>query len=653
MAIVSMNKFTLLAFESKRATILEKLQDFADVEFINLQNDEIIEENEELKELTKDNSDSDYVKCEDKLSMAKLALQFLQNYVPRKSIIKEYAEGKRELTITELEEVVNKANWIEICNKVKEKEIQKNNIESEQGKMESEIETLEPIKDLDVSFKDINSIKTPCFIGSVPNQYEEELILELKDIHLEIISKDSHDLYFLALCGSDDEEEVLEKLRAFGFSPFKTNLNEKPMDIIIKNKDSIEKLNSEIFFIEEELRTLEDDVKILELVCEYYENILIRKEAISNFLKTESVVLIQGWVPEEAKEKLNTLIESVLGSDFYIKFEDVLDDEIEKVPVKLKNNKLNSSFQSITEMYSTPKYDEIDPTPLLAPFYLLFFGMMVADSGYGLLQLIITTLALKFFKFDDKTKTFVKFFFYLSFPIIAWGLIYGSFFGFDIPGKLFIRPTQNINTILITSVIFGIVQIFFALGIKAYMLIKAGKPKDVFYDVGAWYLAIIGVAVFLGGESINLPKFIIQIGMVIMIIGMVTILLTAGRAEKTKGAQLGQGAYELYGITGYVSDLVSYTRLMAMGLAGGSLASAMNLMMGMVPGIAGLFFGPVIFIFGHIFNIGLSLLGAYVHTCRLQYVEYFGKFYEGGGKAFTPFKTKDNYVNIKKEKINQ
>lgn len=652
MAIVSMKKFTLLTFESKRATLLEKLQDFADVEFINLQNDEIIEGNEELKELAKDNSDSAYVKCEDKLSMAKFALQFLQSYVPRKSILKEYTEGKRDFTITELEEFVNKANWVEICNKVKEKENQINKIESEQGKMESEIESLEPLKDLDVSFKDIKSIKTPCFIGSVPSQYEEELASELKDIHLEIISKDNHDVYFLALCGNDDEEEVLEKLRAFGFNQFKTNSNEKPIDTIIRNKDSIEKLNSEIFFIEEELKILDEDVKTLELVCEYYENILIRKEAISNFLKTESVVLLQGWVPEEAKEKLNNLMKSVLDNDFHIEFEDVLDDETDKVPVKLKNNALNSCFQSVTEMYSTPRYDEIDPTPLLTPFYLLFFGMMVADTGYGIVQLIITALALKFLKFDEGTKKFVKFFFYLSFPIIAWGLIYGSFFGFDIPGKLFIRPTQNINTILLTSVAFGVVQIFIALGIKAYMLIKANKLKDAFYDVGVWYLALIGIALFLGGGSIGLSKFLTKVGMIIMILSMITIVLTAGRSEKTKGAQLGQGIYELYGITGYISDLVSYTRLMAMGLAGGSLASAMNLMMGMVPGVAGLLFGPVIFIFGHIFNIALSLLGAYVHTCRLQYVEYFGKFYEGGGKAFTPFKTKNNYINIKKEKIN-
>ena len=134
-----------------------------------------------------------------------------------------------------------------------------------------------------------------------------------------------------------------------------------------------------------------------------------------------------------------------------------------------------------------------------------------------------------------------------------------------------------------------------------------------------------------------------------MIFGMLVIVLTNGRQAGSVGARLGQGAYALYGITSYVGDLVSYTRLMALGLAGGSLAGAFNLIAGMIPGVAAIIFVPIILIFGHIFNLALSLLGAYVHTCRLQYVEYFGKFYEGGGRSFAPFKSETKYVNLKKE----
>ena len=651
MAIVKMNKFTLLTFKSKRASILEKLQDFGDIQFINLQNDEFLAEDEVLKDLSKDNSDTDYAECEEKLSMAKTALQFLEKYLPQKSGLKTIYEGKKNLSLTELESLVNESKWIKICNRLKEKENNIERIAKEQAKMQSEIDSLKPFEMFDVPLRELNSIKTPYFLGSVSKQYKNELISETNNCYIEILSEDDKDVYFLALCVSEQEENVSERLRGFGFSPFKTDLEDKPIDIIHKNMYSIEKLDTEIFFIQESLLSIEEDDITLELVCEYYENILIRKEAISNFLKTENVILIQGWVPEEAKEKLNDLMKSVLEDDYYIKFEDVKDDEIERVPVKLKNNQINSAFESITEMYSTPRYDEIDPTPFQAPFYLLFFGMMVADMGYGLVQLIVTYAALKLCNLDEGKKRLAKFFFYLSFPVIGFGAIYGSFFGFElkIPGH--INPTTNIKTVLIASVVFGVIQIFSGLGIKAYMLIKIGKPKDAFYDVGAWVMALVGIALVLGADSIGLPHFIKTLSLLVMIAGMAVIVLTAGRAEKTRGAQLGQGAYALYGITSYVSDLVSYTRLMALGLAGGSLAAAMNLIMNMMPGFSIFIFGPVIFIFGHIFNIGLSMLGAYVHTCRLQYVEYFGKFYEGGGKAFTPFKTQNKYVNIKKQEI--
>ena len=181
------------------------------------------------------------------------------------------------------------------------------------------------------------------------------------------------------------------------------------------------------------------------------------------------------------------------------------------------------------------------------------------------------------------------------------------------------------------------------------MLIRDGKPKDAFYDVGAWVITLISLALVLFGSKVGLPPVGKKIAIGFMIFGMVVIVLTGGRQEKNVGARLGQGAYSLYNITGYVGDLVSYTRLMALALSGASLGAAMNQLMNMVPGVAGLLFGPIIFLFGHIFNFALSLLGAYVHTCRLQYVEYFAKFYEGGGKAFKPFKTENKFINLKRE----
>ncbi|WP_338630647.1 V-type ATP synthase subunit I [Clostridium baratii] len=645
MAIVKMNKFTLLAFESKKDILLEKLQGFSEVEFINLQNEDYLEEHEELKELMKDSVDSKYARSEEDLSKVRFTLEFLKKYVPQKSGLKAMREGKRALTLEELKAEVEKSAWEELYEKVKEKDVHLANLDNEKTKLEGEIDSLKPLEGLDVSFEELNSMNTPYFLGSVAKQYEDELVSGLSKGYIEIISTDNQDVYFLALANKEDKEEIEEVLRGFGFSAFKTERTETPIKVIHTNMDRIEKIEGEKFLIKEELSALDEEVKYLELAYEYYHNEYTRTLVNTNFLKTDKVSLIQGWIAYSDNDELTRIVKDTLGEDYYLSFAEVKDEEIDDVPIRLKNNDLNKSFENITEMYSLPRYNEIDPTPLLAPFFLIFFGMMVADAGYGLLILIGSIVALKVFNLDDSQKQFAKFFMYLSIPTIIFGFIYGSFFGdfINLDGVKLIDPSKDVNTILVASIVFGVIQIFFGLGIKAYVLIRDGRPLDALYDVGSWVLTLVSIGVFAMGSG-----SLATIGKYGMIVGMISIVLTQGRHMKSVGGKLGQGLYALYGITGYVGDLVSYTRLMALGLAGGSIAGALNLIIGMFPTVALIILGPVIFILAHIFNLGLSLLGGYVHTCRLEYVEYFSKFYEGGGRPFEPFKTLDKFIKIKK-----
>lgn len=645
MAIVKMNKFTLLAFESKKDILLEKLQGFSEVEFINLQNEDYLEDHEELKELMKDSVDSKYARSEEDLSKVRFTLEFLKKYVPQKSGLKAMREGKRALTLEELKAEVENSAWEELYEKVKEKDVHLANLDNEKTKLEGEIDSLKPLEGLDVSFEELNSMNTPYFLGSVAKQYEDELVSGLSKGYIEIISRDNQDVYFLALANKEDKEEIEEVLRGFGFSAFKTDRTETPIKVIHTNMDRIEKIEGEKFLIKEELSALDEEVKYLELAYEYYHNEYTRTLVNTNFLKTDKVSLIQGWVAYSDNDELTKIVKDTLGEDYYLSFAEVKDEEIDDVPIRLKNNDLNKSFENITEMYSLPRYNEIDPTPLLAPFFLIFFGMMVADAGYGLLILIGSLVALKVFNLDDSQKQFAKFFMYLSIPTIIFGFIYGSFFGdfINLEGVRLIDPSKDVNTILVASIVFGVIQIFFGLGIKAYVLIRDGRPLDALYDVGSWVLTLVSIGVFAMGSG-----SLATIGKYGMIVGMIAIVLTQGRHMKSVGGKLGQGLYALYGITGYVGDLVSYTRLMALGLAGGSIAGALNLIIGMFPTVALIILGPVIFILAHIFNLGLSLLGGYVHTCRLEYVEYFSKFYEGGGRPFEPFKTLDKFIKIKK-----
>jgi len=651
MAIVKMKKFTLLTFESKKKNLLKELQGLSKVEFINLQDENIIEQNEVLQGLTRDSLDSEYEECEENLSKTKSALEFLEKYSPKKSLIKSLREEKEQITLSKLEEQFKGLDWIKSYQKVKEMEKSILSLEAKITSLKNEIDTLQPWEDLNVAFEELNNFKEAVsFLGTFPKSYEVSLVDKLQPYYTKLISRRSNEINILVICHKDNYDEVSEILREAGFSAFKTNHKEVPMKLVLEFKHQIEELNSKKFFLIEEVADLEEDTVKLQLAYEYFNNIKMRLNANNNFLKTKNTFAIQGWIADEDVETLTKSCEKVLGDNYYIQFEEVKEEEVDQVPIKLKNNRVVKAFESVTAMYSYPKYNEIDPTPLLAPFYLIFFGMMLADVGYGLLVLIGSLVALKFFKLEKGMRDFMKFFFYLSFPTIFFGAIYGSFFGDAIvlPTQI-IDTNKDVTTILILSLILGIIQIFCGLGIKAYLLIKAGRIKESIYDSFSWIITLISIGGIAGCNLLGWPNILKTIFIITMSIGMIIILLTAGREEESRGAQLGQGVYALYGITGYVGDLVSYTRLMALGLAGGSIAGALNLLISTMPGIAAIVFGPMLFVLAHLFNLGLSVLGAYVHTARLQYVEYFGKFYDGGGKPFKAFEPKGKYIEIKEK----
>ena len=649
MAIVKMKKFTLLTFEYNKKKILRELQGLSKVEFINLQNEEMIEKNNVLQGLTKYTMDSEYEECEENLSKTKSALEFLEKHLPKKSLIKELREEKEELTLEKLEKMFKELDWIKSYEIIKEREEDILELESKIVHLKSEIEVLTPWEDLNVAFEELNSLKEAVsFLGTIPKVYEESLVDKLSNFYTKLISRKSNELNLLIIGHKDNYEEISEILREAGFSAFKTTYKEDPKKLILDFKHQIEELNSKKFFKLEELAHLEEDTRKLQLAYEYFNNIKTRLNANENFLKTKNTVAIQGWIAEEDTKDLIDICSKSLGEYHYLEFEDVKEEEIEEVPIKLKNNKIVSVFESVTSMYSYPKYNEVDPTPLLTPFYLVFFGMMMADAGYGLVMLIGTWAANKFLNLEKGMKDFMKFFFYLSIPTIFFGLIYGSFFGdFIILPTQIIDTNKDVTTVLVLSLVLGVIQIFCGLSIKAYVLIRLGKVKDAIYDSFSWIITLVSIGALAGAIILKWASIYKTMAIIGMIIGMGMILLTAGRESKSIGAQLGQGAYALYGITGYVGDLVSYTRLMALGLAGGSIAGAMNLLINTLPGVGAILFGPLLFVFAHIFNLGLSLLSAYVHTARLQYVEYFGKFYDGGGKAFKPFEVKTKYIEIK------
>lgn len=642
MAIVDMSVFTLFSPVAKREKLLGELQQFQDVHFRDMT---LVEE-----ELSGVEDPSSAAALEEGRTRVNYLLTQLKSYDQREKGLKATLKGKPSYSLEALEKKSREIAEEELFLKVKDLREEVDHLKQRILSLDTQSQDLLPWEELQVELAKLkDTASTKILVGSFPKRFEESLqeaLLQYPELYYEKISEKAGQVYGYSVFLKEQAPEAEDLFRRHGFSSIELKGEEKAVKerekLALLKEEALQELDQK----EVELTQLAKGLDEIEVLYEYYENLNLKYRASKAFVGTDHVDISSGYIPSSRRGDLERRLHELLGEDYYLEVKDV--DPEDDVPVLLKNNALAESFSGVTGMYATPKYNEIDPTPLLAPFYWLFFGMMGADIGYGVLLLVLSGLVLKFVPLDQGMKKNLKFFFYLSFGLIFWGLIYGSFFGGLIPLPKLIDTGKDFTTLLILSVGLGVIHLFFGLGIKGYMLIRDKKYLDAIYDVLFWYMAIVGAIVFILAGALGLADQYKLVGKWVMILGMVGIVLFGGRAAKGIVGRLGSGLYELYGISGYVGDIVSYSRLMALGLSGGFIALSVNIIVGMVigKGVFGLVAGIFIFVLFHLFNIFLSMLSAYVHTSRLTYVEFFGKFYEGGGVPFKPFKTNPKYIEI-------
>ena len=647
MAIVKMKKFTLFAFEAERKRLLEELQRFG---YVNFSKSDPIEEFDYLKDVEVSTVGNNYV---EESTRIKWMIDYVGRFVEKEKGLSALKKGPVVYTFNELEKEANSYDYIPDFNELSEisKKIDSNN--QKITAIDNSIKEISPWKSIKEPIEDLNSFRKLKFImGYLPTKSLEKFktsIVDLKSTYFEEIDIVGRNSYCIIFTNQLEKEAVYENLRLNGFS--EVNLEIKGVV-----SEEIQRLEDEKRILEEENSKLTDEIKKftvnhqkMQSIYEYYQNLSLRNTVVSNFKATDKLDIIQGYIPADKENNFKELLEKLSASKVYLEIEDAKKDDPD-VPIILKNNKIASLFESVTKMYALPKYDEVDPTFILSIFYWIFFGMMVADFAYGLILFVGSGIALMTLKFNDSTKKFLKFFFALSFSTMIWGLIYGSAFG-----DLITLPTQILDsskdfmTVLMLSLAFGGVHLAFGLGMKAYVLIKNGKPMDAVYDVFLWYLTLTTVILVIVGKVVTLPSIVNTIAFYGMIVGMLGIIAFGARDSKSIAGRIAGGLYSLYGITSYIGDFVSYLRLMALGLAGGFIAVAINIIVKMLVGggIVGIIFGVIVFVFAQLFNIFLSFLSAYVHTSRLMYVEFFSKFYEGGGKAFKKFRSENKYIEVK------
>ena len=655
MAIVKMSKFDLVVFAEQRAKVLKKLQKFKEVNFVDI---ELHDENGELSKdavegVTKYVNNEELTHIDERLYQLSNAISLIKKYDERKTRLRDVIHGNENYTFDELAKKVLTYDWKKVSLELNKIGTQYSQIKSEISKKYMRYDEIDLWERLDVNPKELKNLKkVNTFLGTVPIKLKGTFIdgiSKLDKTYYEELKIVKDEVYYLVISSIDEneKEKLTEVFRNSSFTVENLDIDAVPQDYKNGLQKEISELKKEKRRLKAQIKTYSEDLTDLQAVYEYMQNKKLRIVESEKLAQTENTILIKGWIPTEKVSEFEKVVKDEAGDNYYLTFTDADRDDA-TVPIKLKNGKVASTFENLTGMYAYPRYNEIDPTPLFTPFYILFFGMMGADVGYGLVLLLATMFVLKVVNLSSQMRKSIKFFFYLSFSVIFWGLLYGSYFGATIPGMWrLVDPASQYNDLLIGSILFGVVHIFVGLAIKAYMLIRDGKSLEAVYDVLFWYMALIGGMLFLIFKLMNLSAVVANVSMWVMIAGMAGIVLTGGREAKGVGAKLGGGLYSLYGISSYVGDFVSYSRLMALGLSGGFIASAINMIAGMISGSwVGMIFIPVILIAGHLFNMFLSFLGAYVHTSRLMYVEYFGKFYEGGGKPFKDFRTENKYINL-------
>ena len=468
-------------------------------------------------------------------------------------------------------------------------------------------------------------------------------------VHLLSTGRQQHCLEIL--CHRSCEQETLEALRAYGFSFAQMK------ELTGTVAENLQRIQSEM---EETQRQRQQAVEAIRALGPRRRELQIAMDRIAQVVATEStkerllnagpVLYLDGWVPEERTGKLEQLLAAF---DCAYALEDPAPEEYSQVPVALKNGKLTRCMNMVTEMYSLPVYGTVDPNPLMAPFFILFYGIMMADMGYGLLMILGAIFMIKKMQARGGMRNFAELLFYCGISTFFVGAITGGFFGDFLtqiigiisPGTEFALPalfTPMNDTIAILggSLVLGFIQIITGQIVSFVEKARHGHLMDGIWDEGTWwvlYLAVIFLALGIGNVG-GYP--------VVLIIGLV--MLVVGSTRNAKGfGKVGAFIGAVYnGVTGIFGDVMSYARLMALMLSGSIIASVFNTLGGLTGNVI-LFL--VISMLGNALNFALNLLGCYVHDLRLQCLEFFGKFYQDGGKPFRPLAINTKYVDIKEE----
>ena len=634
-----MKHLRLLGMESEREALLKAMQDMECVEISSIDGSE-----EALK--------SGFAKPDDKALMSaqeasrayRTALASLDRFAPEKKGMFRKRQGVSRAAFFSAESEENARTAAETINKDTRR---LGEIESERTKNEALRATLAPWLTVDAPLGGADGALA-VFFGTAGLNVTDDALKALADsldglLTWQQASSDRSLRYLLVMCHGSVKERALSALRDLGFSTVSfrgmTGTAKENDKALAENLAALEKERQEI---EQRIAGLGGKREALLEASDRAAITLRREEAKSRLVGTDKVFLLEGWLPADRCAALEKALEPFTCA---IETREPTEDEYPQVPVQLKNNKLTRPLNMVTEMYSLPAYGTLDPNPLMAPFFILFYGIMMADMGYGLLMMIASVIISKKYRPKGTSGELFSLLGLCGISTFIMGALTGGFFGDFLtqlvaivsPGTVFalpklFDPLDDLTMILIGSMALGMVQIVTGMAISLIEKCKRKKFLDAFFEEITWWTVFIGIALLALGK-----------GAAVLYVGCALVLL--GPIVQGKGWGKLTGVFgSLYNhVTGYFGDILSYTRLMALMLAGSVIAQVFNMLAAM-PGNVIAFI--IISMLGNAMNFGLNLLGCYVHDLRLQCLEFFNKFYVDGGKPFRPMTLDTEYVDL-------
>ncbi len=637
-----MKRLHILALESDRDILFDRLQQLGCVE--------VSEQSDKL-------SDPDWAglvhpdesrlsQQQSQLELVSEALSTLAQYAPVK---KKLLSSRPQVKAAELFDDSTLARTMQTARELHAYSQDLAEASGQAQKLTAQRKTLEPWTSLDVPLNTQPTGALYTAFGMIPagidlEDVRKDLRLHADTAELMLASSDSEMHYLFLMCHTAQAEEAMDVLKTSGFSTatFK-GIHGTAGETIALVSQELQTLEAQKSSLLETLSSYQAANAPMQLAYDRISQEIQKEQCKERLLAMDQTFLLEGWVSEPSVPALESLLAQF---DCAYDLTTPSEEEYPEVPVQLKNGKLAEPLNAVTDMYALPMYGSLDPNPLMAPFFILFFGMMMADMAYGLLMFFGCMFAIRKMRPKSGTLHLLRLMQYCGVTAFLFGAATGGFFGDMIPqlvemvsGKeitlphLF-SPVDDAVAVLVGSLALGLVQILTGMGINMYKQIKRGQVMAALCGQGAWYVVfiLIGVAVLTGAVK----PCIIAI--------VVVLVLTQGYGKKGIGGKLAGIGGSLYNnITGYFSDILSYSRLMALMLSGAVIAQVFNTLGALTGNVVGFF---IVAMVGNALNFALNLLSCYVHDLRLQCLEFFGYFYEDGGKPFQPVSVNTKYVDI-------